>query len=777
VLDREQALLMWHPHRHFDIPAELQPPIEEVLLIPFHVAEEAAGTLWVVSHEEARTFDAEDLRLMRSLSRFASTACQFLAAREAKVDVGRRLERQSEELQRLSEIPAVALFRCDRELRLRSANGTYARLLGRDPDDIVGHKLDEVLGADGFEALRGAVERVLDGEAIDQEVEVPLPQGARYLRVNFIPDDGGTGRVAGWHASVSDLTDRRRSEEAAARSALQKEALYELADALQRARDASAIYTAALDAITRALRCRRASILLFEDTPSMRFVAWRGLSEQYVTAATGHSPWAADARRPDPLVIGDVDAAGLDPALRTAIQAESIASLAFIPLVIGDRLIGKFMAYSRVPDAFGKDDLELGLTIARQLAFAIDRQRAEEMLRKHAAELARVADSLRRNEEELQAVDRRKDEFLAMLAHELRNPLAPISTAVQILALARGQDSMQDQARAIIERQTARLTRLVDDLLEVSRINTGRIQLQLARIPLNEVVERAVETVASIVREPGHRLEITLPSSPLWVQADGARLEQVFVNLLNNAAKYTNPGGEIRLQVRQTDEGQAIVTVADNGIGIEPQLLPHVFELFTQAERALDRSRGGLGIGLSLVRRLVEKHGGTVAARSTVGVGSEFSVTLPLAPVSDALEQEAPGDAWPDLSSTQRLRVLVVDDNVDAADSLVLLLRASGHAVEQAHDGTRAIEVARHWEPDVVLLDIGLPEVSGYDVARAIKASRADTHLVALTGYGQQADRQRTAAAGFDDHLVKPATAHALQRIFETVGGHRPASD
>jgi CheY-like chemotaxis protein/two-component sensor histidine kinase len=334
---------------------------------------------------------------------------------------------------------------------------------------------------------------------------------------------------------------------------------------------------------------------------------------------------------------------------------------------------------------------------------------------------------------------------------------------------------VQDQARAIIERQTARLTRLVDDLLEVSRINTGRIQLQLARIPLNEVVERAVETVAPIVREPGHRLEITLPSTPLWVQADGARLEQVFVNLLNNAAKYTNPGGEIRLQVRQTEEGQAVVTVADNGIGIEPQLLPHVFELFTQAERALDRSRGGLGIGLSLVRRLVEKHGGTVAARSTVGAGSEFSVTLPLAPASDALEQEAPGDAWPDLSSTQRLRVLVVDDNVDAADSLVLLLRASGHAVEQAHDGTRAIELARRWEPDVVLLDIGLPEVTGYDVARAIKASRADTHLVALTGYGQQADRQRTAAAGFDDHLVKPATAQALQRIFETVGGHRPA--
>ena len=370
--------------------------------------------------------------------------------------------------------------------------------------------------------------------------------------------------------------------------------------------------------------------------------------------------------------------------------------------------------------------------------------------------------------EALADLDRRKDEFLAMLSHELRNPLAPISNALHLLRLQKNEDALQMQARMVIERQVGQLNRLVDELLEISRITTGRVQLRQEQIAIGGIVERAIESTQPLLTQRQHSLSVSLPPEPIWLHADAARLEQVMVNLLTNAAKYTDEGGSIALDV-QLEEGSAVLRVTDNGMGIAPELLPHIFELFTQAERSLDRSQGGLGIGLCLVQRLVELHGGTVGVQSVVGSGSEFVVRLPVvaayvpALASPVIEASRSGEKF--------CRILVVDDNVDGAQSLADLLSMSGHEVRLAHEGLGAVEAAVAWGPDVVLLDIGLPGLNGFEVAKRIRkeAAHKTMVLVALTGYGQASDRQLSKDAGFDHHLVKPADFDDVDKILLSV--------
>lgn len=383
-----------------------------------------------------------------------------------------------------------------------------------------------------------------------------------------------------------------------------------------------------------------------------------------------------------------------------------------------------------------------------------DRSRMERQLQEQAAALADL--------------DRRKDEFLAMLGHELRNPLAPITNAVQLLRLQNNETKPQRQALAIIERQVGQLTRLVNDLLEVSRINTGKINLQRERVGLIGIVECAVESVRPLINQHKHELTVSLSSRPIWLNADAARLEQVVVNLLNNAAKYTADGGRISITVEQ-EADEAVLRIRDTGVGIAPELLPRIFDLFTQAERSLDRSQGGLGIGLCLVQRLVEMHGGRAEAKSALGQGSEFVVRLPvmptpaLPPPSTDNEISAP--------TGRSLRVLVVDDNVDSAHTLKLLLKISGHDVRTVYDGPTALEAALDYRPEVVLLDIGLPGLDGFEVAKRLRQQPAlgSVVLVAITGYGQESDRQRSLDAGFDHHLIKPTNFGKVQQILATV--------
>ena len=363
---------------------------------------------------------------------------------------------------------------------------------------------------------------------------------------------------------------------------------------------------------------------------------------------------------------------------------------------------------------------------------------------------------------------RRKDEFLAMLSHELRNPLAPIVNAVQLLRLqGQSQNAIEQQARDVIERQVGQLTRLIDDLLEVSRITSGRIRLRHEQVTLNGIVERATESVRPLIAQRRHELTVSLPPQSIWLNADAARLEQVVVNLLNNAAKYTDDCGFIWLTVEQQGD-EAVLRVRDTGVGIAPELLPRIFDLFTQAERSLDRAQGGLGIGLSLVQRLVELHGGRVAASSAPGQGSEFVVRLPIMQTDEPI---SPDPAIETTIAAGKCRVLVVDDNLDAARMMTLRLKADGHEVRTVHDGETAIKTALRYRPDVMLLDIGLPGLDGYEVARQIRQEPTlqNIVLVAMTGYGQDSDRLQSREAGFDHHLVKPAETKSVQAILAVV--------
>ncbi len=366
-------------------------------------------------------------------------------------------------------------------------------------------------------------------------------------------------------------------------------------------------------------------------------------------------------------------------------------------------------------------------------------------------------------EEAVREAGRRKDEFLAMLSHELRNPLAPIRNGLLLLKNSADDGPNAVQVRNMVERQVEHLTRLVDDLLDLSRITRGRVDLRREQLRLAEVIDRAVEAARPMIDGRGHALEVSTPPEPILLDGDPIRLTQVLANLLNNAAKYTEPGGHIRLSaMREGDE--AVIRVLDDGIGIAPDLLPNIFDSFVQADNSLDRSQGGLGLGLSLVKSLVELHGGSVSASSGgPNCGSEFVVRLP------ALCALADSPQSPNLvPRAKRLqRILVVDDNVDGAESLALLLELQGHQVRTAHDGIAAIDAISKFQPQVVLLDLGLPGMNGYEVARRVRSQPEFTDLVlaAVTGYGQDEDRHRSHEAGFNHHFVKPVDPKDLEAM------------
>jgi PAS domain S-box-containing protein len=376
---------------------------------------------------------------------------------------------------------------------------------------------------------------------------------------------------------------------------------------------------------------------------------------------------------------------------------------------------------------------------------------------------------LHQSEEALREADRRKDEFMALLAHELRNPLAPIRYA---LAANRKSGRTLEQRRhadEIIERQVSHMSRLLDDLLDISRITRGTLELKRTRTELTSIVGAAIETARPMLDAREHTLALDLPKQPLQLDADAVRLAQVFSNLLINAAKYTEPGGHIQLRA-WADEQNVVLSVRDNGIGIAAEMLPQVFNMFFQSNSALGRAEGGLGVGLSLVRGLVALHGGTVQARSEgPGTGSEFIVRLPLGtPAPECLGAEADVEA---VSTEIGLKILVVDDNRDAADTCAMLLEASGHHVQTAYTGRQALELARTFHPHALLLDIGLPDIDGYRLAQRLRATPwgRGAVLVAVTGWAQEQDRQRAIEAGFDQHLVKPIAAETVESLLQSL--------
>ncbi|HEV2675379.1 MAG TPA: response regulator [Aliidongia sp.] len=385
-------------------------------------------------------------------------------------------------------------------------------------------------------------------------------------------------------------------------------------------------------------------------------------------------------------------------------------------------------------------------------------------------QIAVQRDELQAQAEALKDADKRKDEFLATLAHELRNPLAPLRQGIDILRRSPDGAGAAD-IRDMMDRQLVHLVRLIDDLLDVSRVSQGKIELRKDRIAAADVVRAAVEGSRPLIDAAGHSLTIDMPTSPIWLEADLTRLAQILGNLLNNAAKYTPAGGRIGLSVN-ADGDTAVIAVTDDGIGIPAEMQSKVFQLFAQVDHHLDRAHGGLGIGLALVKQLVTLHGGTVEVESAgTGQGSTFTVRVPRAAEP---ERKPDAEVAPPPPSSRSLKILVVDDNVEVAEIAGLMLEEIGHTYQLVHDGRRALETAKAFQPDAILLDIGLPGMDGYAVCRMLRQDDAfkRTPIIAQTGWGQDRDKMQSSAAGFDHHLVKPVTLRDLERLLANLGPH-----
>jgi signal transduction histidine kinase len=502
------------------------------------------------------------------------------------------------------------------------------------------------------------------------------------------------------------------------------------------------------------------NFMVNEAGDALRLASCTGIPEATARSITrlefGQAICGTVAEQHQPLVATFIQQSD-DPKAQL-VKSFGIRAYVCNPLLAGDHLLGTLSFASRSRDQFGATELQFLQTICRYVTVAYERIRLIQQLRE---------------------AHRRKDEFLATLAHELRNPLAPIRNALELLRRADGNDNGHEtgqQARSMMERQVQRMVRLIDDLLEISRISRGKVQLRKERVELAAVVQSAAEAARPCIEAQGHELTVTLPPEPVYLDADPTRLEQVFANLLDNAAKYTEKGGHVWLTAeRQGDE--VVVSVRDTGIGIPAEHLPRIFEMFSQVASALERSHGGLGIGLALVKGLVEMHGGFVEARSGgVGKGSEFTVTLPVveAPVWSAPEPS--GNGHP-ARFRSKYRILVVDDNRDAADSLAMMLTMMGHEIQKAYDGLAAVQAAAASRPDVVLLDIGLPKMNGYEAARYIREQPWGGHMIviAVTGWGQEEDRRRALEAGCDHHLTKPVDPAALEKLLAVLAVPVPA--
>jgi PAS domain S-box-containing protein len=550
-----------------------------------------------------------DERLIDLYARHAADLIERIRIETALRESAEALRVKEAELELVISRTPLLLVRCSRDQRYVFVNRAAADFLGRPADEILGRPIVEIMGEAAVATILSHIERVLQGEAVEFEGEIPYAgKGRRFMRALYTPDRDERGEVIGWVATIIDITDRKQLE----------------------------------------------------------------------------------------------------------LEREERAA-------------------------------ELAVALGKRTEEARRAEKAEKLLRE---------------------ADRRKDEFLATLAHELRNPLAPLRNAVELLRRTEDNKPLMEQARSMMERQVSQLVRLVDDLLDISRITQGKLQLRKERVALADVLKAAIETARPIIDALAHELTVTMPPQALCVQADPIRLAQAFSNLLNNAAKYTDRAGHIWLTAERHGN-EAVVSVRDTGIGIAPEHMAHLFKMFSQMAPALERSQGGLGIGLSLVKGLVELHGGTIEARSGgLGKGSEFTVHLPIVDVPVETPKETTGDG-PSARGGRKYRVLVVDDLRDAADSMALMLQIMGHETRTAYDGLEAVQTAAAYRPDVVLLDIGLPKLNGYAAARHIRDEPwgGNVALVALTGWGQEEDKRRSLEAGFDHHLTKPVESTALEKL------------
>ena len=652
-----------------------------------------------------------------------------------------------------------------RDFVFQMANRAYYQLVGHR--DILGKPLLEALPevrGQGFDSL---LERVLDtGEPIVlKETRVLLqrepnePLRERYVDLVYQPLFGSDGRAIGILSAGSDVTDafesRRLLAEKLEQLALARQrSAYQLqlSDRLRCLRESGEIFAQAAEHIGQHFNADR---VVFGDYDHARmqvtfhsnFVAagMPELSGTFPASRFGESNFDA-VHRGETWASADTS---IDPRTAGAQTWPTFASLRIgsgvvVPLVRDGATAACLFVHSAAAREWTPDEIELLQETADRVWTAVERVRAEGAIR---------------------AADERKDQFLAMLAHELRNPLAPIRAAAEVLTMVPDDAARVRTASSVISRQVRHMTGLVDDLLDVSRVTRGLVSLEKRTLDIKHVLAGALEQIRPMIEARRHRVSVQLGPADAYVCGDEQRLVQVMANLLNNAAKYTPDGGAIGVGVDVGPE-YVVVSVADDGIGMSPDVAARAFELFAQAHRTSDRTEGGLGIGLALVKRLVELHGGSASAYSAgTGAGSEFRVWLPRRAAPAAPDVDPAGRATP--AAATPLRVLIVDDNEDAARMLAMLVETMGHAPGIEHTAAAGLERAIAERPDACLLDIGLPDMDGNDLARALRCDvrSADATLVAVTGYGQHADRDRTAAAGFDHHLVKPVDPAALAEV------------
>lgn len=546
-----------------------------------------------------------------------------------------------------------------------------------------------------------------------------------------------------------EVEDRNRAQIAEQKQAERLRLLWEAAAVLLKADNPDTMLRGLLSKIGSHLGVDTYfNFLVNEAGDGLRLASCEGISKETAQSIArlefGQAVCGTVALHRQPIVATHIQQSD-DPKVQL-VKSFGIRSYACNPLLAGDRLFGTLSFASRTRDEFDTDEVAFIETICHYATMAYERLRLLN---------------------ELREADSRKDEFLATLAHELRNPLAPVRNAVQVLRLKVDDHPELRWSREVIERQVDHLTRLIDDLLDISRITRNKLELRKQRVELNEIINGAVEASRPLIEQYGHVLTVGLPPTSVHLSGDEVRLAQIFLNLINNAAKYTERGGNIWLSA-ETQGNEVVVSVKDTGMGIPAENLGRLFQMFYQVDHSLEKSRGGLGIGLSLVRQLVELHGGKVEARSDgLGRGSEFIVRLPL-----LVEQRMPAQSLElnsngSVKSPGARRILVVDDNRDSADSLTLLLQLAGNEVETAYDGVDGVEAAERLRPDVVLLDIGMPRMNGYDACRRIRSEPwgKQMMLIALTGWGQEEDRRRTLESGFDVHIVKPVDPSHLMDL------------
>jgi len=669
---------------------------------PLYVNGKAAGIFCAID-DKPRTWSEDDLEVLQVTT--AAIAAELTlrehSAPEAKAGEPREIELQLESLFNVSSVGMALLDPSNR--RFTRVNQAFCDITGYSEAELMGAAVDQLNHPAEREINHRLYSRLAHGDSAYEIEKRYVRKDGKIVWVhatgNVIRDS--QGRASRALAVIQDITARKRAEEILRASEAQLRLITETLP----------VYV---------MRCDTQLRYLFVNAAyAERF----GLKPEDVIGK----------RIPD--VLGAPVYEVTKPYLDRLLAGEAVQYETTIPYTgLGRR----FMRSAGVPDLdeAGKVRGFIGVLID-----LTDRKLAEDTLKE---------------------ADRRKNEFLAMLAHELRNPLAPLRNAAALIEHLNEVEPSVRVLTQMIERQVKHMARLVDDLLDVARVTQGKITLKKETLDLESAIRTGIELARPLIDAKNHRLKVSLLIAPVLISGDATRLSQVVGNLLNNAAKYTPHGGEIRIEVERIDDEVAI-HVRDNGVGIDPALLPRVFELFTQGDRSLDRSQGGLGIGLALVKSLVELHGGRVTATSTgSGQGSQFSVYLPLA--VEVSGRERASDSY---AASQPLRILVVDDNVDSTDSLRMLLEMSGHQVRCAYDGPVALQTASFFNPDVILLDLGLPGMHGYEVARRLRAmdSTRHPHLIALTGYGSSEDEQRSLEAGFEHHLVKPLDCQTLNSI------------